>query len=96
MGHFMDGREFPKYLKWRKRDFFQNIGSREIYFKMIKTYGKPVGNFHGWPGISEISEMETERFFQTYRFSRNIFQNDQNIRKNLWEISWMVVNFRNI
>ena len=37
----------------------------------------PWGTFHGWPGISGISEMETERLFQKYRFSGNIFQNDQ-------------------
>ena len=53
-----------KMFGMEKEIRFQNMGSREIYFKMIKTYGKPVGNFHGWPGISEISEMETERLFK--------------------------------
>ena len=47
MGNFMDGREFPKYLKWKNGDFLK-ISVLEKYIpKMIKTYGKPYCEFRG-------------------------------------------------
>ena len=55
---------------------------RKCRFKNWWNIRKSAWKFRGWPGISKMSEMETERRFQKYRFSRNIYSKRSKHKEN--------------